>query len=83
MHISEIRYEKVQNLGNYESQRIGVTIVLDADESPDSAIERARAFVRRVMQEPDPPPAPAPRPPRPSTQDARAAVQAYQARQER
>lgn len=81
MHISEVRYEKVQNLGNYESQRIGVTIVLTEDESPESAIERARAFVRRVISEPDPPPAPRPNG-RPTTSDAKAVQAAWAARQQ-
>lgn len=82
MHISEVRYEKVQNLGNYESQRIGVTIVLNENESAESAIERARAFVRRVIETPAPAPAPAPRPAHPSTQDAARATALFQARQQ-
>lgn len=43
--ITEIRYDKKVNLGNYESEAIGVTVVVGEKESEVQALVRAKDFV--------------------------------------
>ena len=44
--ITEIKVERVFNLGNYESQRVSVTVAVDyADTTPDQAYAEAQAFI--------------------------------------
>lgn len=45
MEIRTINYQKTFNLGNYQSERIGVEIVLESGESANKAIELAKQFV--------------------------------------
>lgn len=49
MNITLVRYERVHNLGNYESERIGVEVVVNEGESPDEAVEAARTFVAKSL----------------------------------
>jgi hypothetical protein len=45
MEIRTINYQKTFNLGNYQSERIGVEIVLEQGESANKAIDLAKQFV--------------------------------------
>lgn len=45
MEIRTINYQKTFNLGNYQSERIGVEIVLEPGESANKAIDLAKQFV--------------------------------------
>lgn len=45
MEIKTVNYQKTFNLGNYQSERIGVEIVLESGESANKAIELAKQFV--------------------------------------
>lgn len=38
MKIKQIHYERVQNLGNYESERIGLTAELSDDDIPEEIV---------------------------------------------
>lgn len=49
MNITLIRYERVHNLGNYESERIGVEVVVNEDESADDAVQAAKQFVSKSL----------------------------------
>ena len=45
MEFRTINYQKTFNLGNYQSERIGVEIVLEQGESANKAIDLAKQFV--------------------------------------
>ena len=45
MEIRTINYQKTFNLCNYQSERIGVEIVLEQGESANKAIDLAKQFV--------------------------------------
>lgn len=45
MRITTLTYEETKNLGNYESQKIGIEIVLDSEDKPGEALRRAKEFV--------------------------------------
>ena len=45
MEIRTINYQKTFNLGNYQSERIGVEIALEQGESANKAIDLAKQFV--------------------------------------
>jgi len=49
MRVESVRYEKLVNLGNYQNQKVGVTVVLEPDESPSEALRRAKAFVEKSL----------------------------------
>ena len=44
MRAIEIKYEKTNNIGNYEFEKIGVTIALNEGESATEALAKAKAF---------------------------------------
>jgi hypothetical protein len=46
MKITLVRYERVYNLGDYQSERIGVEVSVDEDEDAQQALWLARATVR-------------------------------------
>lgn len=49
MKVTSVKYERVFNMGNYESERIGIEIEPDnsdnIDEDMEIAINKARKFV--------------------------------------
>jgi hypothetical protein len=45
MKVITLNYERTFNLGDYQSEKIGVSISLDSDDTPNDALKRARAFV--------------------------------------
>ena len=45
MIIKSISYQKVKNLGNYESERLEATATVASDESATEAVKQLRAFV--------------------------------------
>ena len=47
--IKEINYERVHNLGNYETERGGVIISVDETEDPKEIFEFARDFVEEQL----------------------------------
>lgn len=49
MHVKEITVERLLNTGNYENERVAVTIALDKSESPAQAVARGRRFVNSQL----------------------------------
>lgn len=49
MRIKEISYERVHNLGNYETERMGVVVSIDKDEKPDKVFEKAKNYVEDCL----------------------------------
>lgn len=45
MKAKTIKYERVINLGNYESERIGIEIELEGGERAAAALDLAKKFV--------------------------------------
>lgn len=45
MRVMEINYERVHNLGNYESERIGIKVALDESEKAAEILPKIREFV--------------------------------------
>lgn len=45
MRVTTIHYERTFNLGNYESQKLGVTVELGEGDNPLEALTRAKNFV--------------------------------------
>jgi hypothetical protein len=50
MRVKEIAIERVKNLGNYESERIYVQVVVDPGESPAKAVLEARKFIHEQQK---------------------------------
>jgi organic radical activating enzyme len=51
MHIEKVNYQKVFNLGSYQSERIGVELVLNKGEDAKFALEEAKKLVEEFHQE--------------------------------
>jgi len=51
MQIERISYQKTFNLGSYQSQRIGVDIILNPEDSADEAFAQARELVEKYHSE--------------------------------
>ena len=45
MRVVNLTYERTFNKGNYESEKIGVEIALDSEDSAGEALARAQQFV--------------------------------------
>lgn len=56
MKYKTITYQAVKNLGNYESERLEMTVVLDADEEHDPAVAALllRQRVNSILNSPPP-----------------------------
>ncbi len=51
MQIERVNYQKTYNLGNYESERIGVDINLMAGDDPVKALDEAKKLVEQYHKE--------------------------------
>lgn len=49
MNIKTITYQRVKNLGNYESERMEMTIELDDGDSVEIAIARIKSKVEEAL----------------------------------
>jgi len=47
MRVTVLRYEKKFNLGNYESETVGIELALSEDEKASTALVHAKAFVEQ------------------------------------
>lgn len=45
MHVSRISYQRVVNLGNYQSERLEAEMTVSESDDPAEAVARLRAFV--------------------------------------
>lgn len=45
MRVVSVRYERTFNLGNYESEKIGIEIELDSNDQVQKALNDAKKFV--------------------------------------
>ena len=52
MIITYISYQKVKNLGNYESERLEATATVVEDENVADAVKQLRAFVELQLDAP-------------------------------
>ncbi|WP_375495574.1 hypothetical protein [uncultured Nostoc sp.] len=59
MKIETITYKRVKNLGNYQSETMEVTAVLDQYDEPDQVSEQLRELVKNQLFPPTPVPIPA------------------------
>ena len=51
MHYKKITYQRVRNLGNYESSRLEITIELNEDDDVDTAIDKLKSKVKDKLIE--------------------------------
>jgi hypothetical protein len=49
MKIKTISYQRVKNLGNYESERLEMFAELDEDEDPDTVAVQLRLHVNSIL----------------------------------
>lgn len=49
MRISEVRYEQLESGPGYNNRRVGVTVLVGADESAQDALAVARGFVAKAI----------------------------------
>lgn len=54
MNYKTITYQKVKNLGNYESERLEMTIELNEGENPLTCAEALRLDVNYILNQPVP-----------------------------
>ncbi len=45
MKTGEIYYERTINLGNFESEKIGIKLILEEGEKSDEALLQAKRFI--------------------------------------
>lgn len=51
MKFKTITYQRVKNLGNYESERLELSVELNEDEDVDEAIALLKSKVEKVLEE--------------------------------
>ncbi|OYD93121.1 hypothetical protein CDG76_20730 [Nostoc sp. 'Peltigera membranacea cyanobiont' 210A] len=56
MKIETITYKRVKNLGNFQSETMEVTAVLDQYDEPDRVSEQLRELVKNQLFPPTPAP---------------------------
>lgn len=49
MKFKTITYQRVKNLGNYESERLELSLELDEDDDVESAIARIKSKVEQAL----------------------------------
>ena len=49
MYVKLIRYQRVKNLGNYESERLEMTVEVYEDESPTEVAENLKEMVEDAL----------------------------------
>jgi hypothetical protein len=54
MQFERVTYHKTFNLGNYQSEKIGVDIVLTEEDTPEDAMEQAKDFVEATFASSNP-----------------------------
>ncbi|MHC5740220.1 hypothetical protein [Nostoc sp.] len=54
MKIETITYKRVKNLGNYQTETMEVTAVLDQYDKPDQVSEQLRELVKNQLFPPTP-----------------------------
>ncbi len=54
MKITEVRYERIKNTGNYENEKLSVVVAINENDDPNEAVRRARKFVERHLFGPEP-----------------------------
>ena len=52
MRIKTITYQKVKNLGNYESERLEMSAQVDEDDEPFLVASELRLMVNQLLEEP-------------------------------
>ena len=52
MKVTGIEYKRVVNLGNFESEHLGVTVEVDEENTPEEALAWAREFVANSVSDP-------------------------------
>ena len=58
MNVKTITYQKVKNLGNYESERLEMTIELDPSDDADDSAKALIAKVQHLLNPSDDPEVP-------------------------
>ncbi|MEH2210840.1 hypothetical protein [Nostoc sp.] len=58
MKIETITYKRVKNLGNFQSETMEVTAVLDQYDEPEEVSQRLRELVKNQLFPPTPAPIP-------------------------
>jgi small-conductance mechanosensitive channel len=49
MNIKTISYQRVKNIGNYESERFEMTVEINNDENVEDAIATLKAIVNKAL----------------------------------
>ena len=49
MKITQVYYERIHNLGNYENQKVGCTATVDATEDPKKVFQDLKGFVEHCL----------------------------------
>jgi hypothetical protein len=49
MKVESVTYKRLTNLGNYENETVAVSVLVEDGDSPQAALEAARAFVDRNL----------------------------------
>jgi hypothetical protein len=49
MAVTSVKYGRVKNLGNYETERLEAEVVLDPGQTPEEGIIEAKRFVKRQL----------------------------------
>jgi len=49
MKIKEMYYERVKNLGNYETERLGATVVLTEKDNINDSFRQIKDFVEKKL----------------------------------
>lgn len=47
----DVTYSRINNLGNYENERIEVTLEVQADQTPEEVLKEAKKFVKEKLND--------------------------------
>lgn len=49
MKVTQVEFSRLYNLGNFEHKKVGLTIVLEGEETPAQALIRAEKFIEGFL----------------------------------
>lgn len=49
INVKEITYSRLHNLGNYENEKLDITVYVNENESPENIIKKLRCLVKQYL----------------------------------
>lgn len=49
LNVTEITYSRLRNLGNYENEKLDITVHVNENESPENIVKKLRELVKQYL----------------------------------